>query len=54
MIGDYPKKRRMDGFAVEEERVGTMACWLVHVDQALDEGVHVVGGDAVFGHDLGS
>ena len=44
---------RMDGLAVEEKGIGAVAGRLVHVDQALDEGVHVVGGDAVLGHDLG-
>ena len=42
----------MEGLAVEEERVGSVACRLVHVDQALDEGIHVVGADAVSVHDL--
>ena len=43
----------MDGFAIEKERVGAMAGRFVHVDEALDEGVHVVGGDTMLGHDLG-
>ena len=52
MIGDYPKKRRMDGFAVEEERVGAMTCGLIHVDDVLYEGMHVIDGDGMLAHDL--
>ena len=52
MIGDYPKKRRMDRLAVEEERVCTMASGLIHVDDVLYEGMHVIDGDGMLAHDL--
>ena len=40
----------MDGFTVEEKRVGG----LVHIDEGLNEGIHIIGGNTVLGHNLGS
>ena len=45
-------KRRMNGFAVKEERISAMAGGLIHVDQALDEDIHVVGRDSMSCHNL--
>jgi hypothetical protein len=42
----------MDGFKVEEKGVGAMVGGLVHVDEALDEGMHVIGGNTVLRHEV--
>ena len=48
----YFTKRRMNGFAVKEERISAMAGGLIHVDQAPDEDIHVVGRDSTSCHNL--
>ena len=45
---------RMDGLAIKEERVSSMTRRLIHVDQAPDKDVHVVGRNSMSCHYLSS